>query len=165
MIHTDELTDFDYEILEKLSLAPITEEELVSAFPSQSAARHRIELLITCDYENRLPWGGIPVPKSDTYYIQQLNGKLELSPHGWRTLENWYLEKKKARKKLREYRFWKIGPMIISLIALIVAIISLLQSLHWIHLEKSEILPVSLNQSDFQSSTDAHSSTQPLQSP
>lgn len=161
MIHTDELTDFDYEILEKLSLAPITEEELVSAFPSQSAARHRIELLITCDYENRLPWGGIPVPKSDTYYIQQLNGKLELSPHGWRTLENWYLEKKKARKKLREYRFWKIGPMIISLIALIVAIISLLQSLHWIHLEKSELLPMPPSHTDIE----VHSSTQPLQSP
>ena len=161
MIHTDELTDFDYEILEKLSLAPITEEELVSAFPSQSAARHRIELLITCDYENRLPWGGIPVPKSDTYYIQQLNGKLELSPHGWRTLENWYLEKKKARKKLREYRFWKIGPMIISLIALIVAIISLLQSLHWIHLEKSELLSTSQIQQD----AEYNSSTQPIQSP
>ena len=46
MIPVNELTDFDYEILEKLALAPMTETALTDSFPKQSAVKHRIALLM-----------------------------------------------------------------------------------------------------------------------
>ena len=169
MIPVNELTDLDYEILEKLALAPMTETALTDSFPKQSAVKHRIALLMDCEYDDSMiPFGGTLFPKSDSYYIQTSSSNsdmLELSPHGMKVIEDWSRKKKKEHRKLVEWRITKYAPIIISIIALIVAIISLLQSLHWIHLEQSEILPVPPSQADFRSSTDNRSSTQLPQSP
>ena len=179
LIPANGLTDFDYEILEKVSKYPTIEERLlIESFPKQAAAQLRITFLSQSDYREILHGHRLPIP--DTSYIEHIyahiqdesgaddsvyTGKLRITPLGLKTLEEWRRQKKKEHRKLVEWRITKYAPIIISIIALIVAIISLLQSLHWIHLEQSEILPVPPSQADSRSSTDAHSSTQPLQSP
>ena len=169
MIPVNELTDLDYEILEKLALAPMTETALTDSFPKQSAVKHRIALLMDYEYDDSMiPFGGTLFPKSDSYYIQTSSSNsdmLELSPHGMKVMEDWSRKKKKEHRKLVEWRITKYAPIIISIIALIVAIISLLQSLHWIHLEQSEILPVLHNYMDPPNSTSDPIATQPPQSP
>lgn len=163
LIPINELTDFDYDILEKVAQHSIIDEiELVEAFPEQVAVKLRIEKLLQPDVES-----GIPFPIEGTAYLERdyimkqgrgiYTGKIQITPLGLKTLEDWHLRENKRRRKLWEYRAWKF----ISLLALIVAIISLLQSLHWIHLEKSEILSASQIQRDDESS----SSTQPSLSP
>ena len=169
MIPVNELTDLDYEILEKLALAPMTETALTDSFPKQSAVKHRIALLMDYEYDDSMiPFGGTLFPKSDSYYIQTSSSNsdmLELSPHGIKVMEDWSRKKKKEHRKLVEWRITKYAPIIISIIALIVAIISLLQSLHWIHLEQSEILPTPPSQVDVSNSTNSRPSIPSSQSP
>ena len=165
MLSINEMTDLDYAILEKLAQSAMLESVLLNTFPQPAVAKHRLNLLMHSEYEDLSPWGGMPTPRPDSYYVQESASKLELSPHGWKTLEDWHLQKKKEHRKLVEWRITKYAPIIISIIALIVAIISLLQSLHWIHLEQSEILPVLHNYMDPPNSTSAPIATQPLQSP
>jgi hypothetical protein len=164
------LTVFDYEILEKVATSsPIEEAELIKTFPDQSVVKLRIDLLSKSDYEISV---GHRFPIPDTSYIEGIydqrldefgantfvyTGKLQITSLGLKALEEWHLHKIKSHRKLQEERAWKF----ISLLALIVAIISLLQSLHWIHLEKSELLSTSQIQQD----AEYNSSTQPLQSP
>lgn len=174
MIPLNELTDFDYAILEKAaSSSNITELALTEAFPEQTAVKLRIDSLSQMDYD-------YPFPIPNTSYLQRIynhiqnedgaddnvyTGKICITPLGLKALEEWRLQKKKEHKKLVEWRISKYAPIVISILALTVAIISLLQSLHWIHLEQSEILPVPPSQADFRSSTAVHSATQPPQSP
>jgi len=175
VIPTSELTDLDYEILEKVADAPIQKQELIELFPKQNAVELRVKNLLQQDFRN-IPASAFPIPIPNTSYLREITitegdkwsiqkvtrtGRIEITELGKKALDDWHLQKEESRKKLREYRFWKIGPMIISLIALIVAIISLLQSLHWIHLEKSELLPMPPSHTDIE----VHSSTQPPQSP
>ena len=179
MIPVNDLTDFDYEILEKVAKCPTIEERLlIESFPKQAAIQLRITFLSQSDYREILHGHRLPIP--NTSYIEHVyahiqdeigaddsvyTGKLRITPLGLKALEEWRLQKKKEHRKLVEWRITKYAPIVISIIAIIVAIISLLQSLHWIHLEQSEILPVPPSQADFRSSTDARSSTQPQQSP
>ena len=140
MIPVNELTDLDYEILEKLALAPMTETALTDSFPKQSAVKHRIQLLMDYDYDDSVvTFGGVLFPKSDTYYIQYSTTNtdlLELSSHGLKAWEDWKWQKKHDRQKVLEDRALKIIPIVISISALIVATISLLQALHWIDLAR-----------------------------
>ena len=171
LIPANGLTDFDYEILEKVSKYPTIEERLlIESFPKQAAVQLRITFLSQSDYREILHGHRLPIP--DTSYIEHIyahiqdesgaddsvyTGKLRITPLGLKVLEEWRLHENKRRWKLWEDRAWKF----ISLLALIVAIISLLQSLHWIHLEKSEILSTSQIQQD----AEDNSSTLPQQSP
>jgi len=135
LIPVQELTDFDYEILEKVAVASAIEErELVECFPEQTAITLRIELLRKKDRHEG--FHGIRPPIPNTSYLDIIAGKLKITPRGLKALEEWQLRKKKHLQKLREDRISKFAPIVISTIALIVAIISLLQSLHWIDLEK-----------------------------
>lgn len=171
LIPVNELTDFDYDILEKVAQHSIIDEiELVEAFPEQVAVKLRIEKLLQPDVES-----GVPFPIEGTAYLERdyimkqgcgiYTGKIQITPLGLKTLEDWHLHKKKDRRKLLEWRISKYAPIIISIVALIVATISLLQSLHWIDLEKSVILSTLHNYMDSPSSTSESLATQPTQSP
>ena len=165
MLSINEMTDLDYAILEKLAQSAMLESVLLNTFPQPAVAKHRLNLLMHSEYEDLSPWGGMPTPRPDSYYVQESASKLELSSHGWKALEDWHLQKKKEHRKLVEWRITKYAPIIISIIALIVAIISLLQSLHWIHLEQSEILPTPPSQVDVSNSTNSRPSIPSSQSP
>lgn len=174
MIPLNELTDFDYAILEKVAgSSNITELALTEAFPEQTAVKLRIDSLSQMDYD-------YPFPIPNTSYLQRIynhiqneygaddnvyTGKICITPLGQKALEEWRLQKKKEHRKLVEWRITKYAPIIISIIALIVAIISLLQSLHWIHLEQSEILPTPPSQVDVSNSTNSRPSIPSSQSP
>ena len=179
MIPANDLTDFDYEILEKVAAnSAIEESSLVASFPEQAATTLRINLLEECDYYER-PNGRLLAIEGTTYLEREYvsvedenhlsystyTGRIKITPRGLKVLEEWRRQKKKEHRKLVEWRITKYAPIVISIIALIVAIISLLQSLHWIHLEQSEILPVPPSQVYSLNSTDNRSSTQLPQSP
>ena len=96
MLSINEMTDLDYAILEKLAQSAMLESVLLNTFPQPAVAKHRLNLLMHSEYEDLSPWGGMPTPRPDSYYVQESASKLELSPHGWKTLEDWHLQKKKT---------------------------------------------------------------------
>lgn len=104
MLSINEMTDLDYAILEKLAQSAMLESVLLNTFPQPAVAKHRLNLLMHSEYEDLSPWGGMPTPRPDSYYVQESASKLELSPHGWKTLEDWHLQKKKEHRKLVAWR-------------------------------------------------------------
>ena len=174
MIPVSELTDFDYEILEKALEGTIQKQELIASFPNQSVAKLRVETLSRQDYR-KVP-ASFPPPIPNTSYLRKITmseigerpiytGEIEITELGKKALEEWRLQKKENRRKLLEDRISKFAPIVISIIALIVAITSLLQSLHWIDLEKSAILSALQSQEDSPNNSDDRFDAQPPQSP
>ena len=149
----NEIDELDYEILSCLEDSPLNKDSLIASFPDQTAPAFRLDRLCESSHIAHVYEDEFYGRSGSTIYT----GMVEITEQGLKALADWKLQRKKERRKLREERAWKF----ISLLALIVAIISLLQSLHWIHLEKSEILPMSQTQQD----AEGNSAIQPPQSP
>ncbi|MUU07903.1 MAG: hypothetical protein EP149_09630 [Phascolarctobacterium sp.] len=145
-----ELLDIDYEILNFIDqFEKVTESNILKKFPNDKyATKYRLKLLSTPRYTNpiainRSVQGGtltevrqeiIP----DTSYIEykkfvEKSGGMTLTietefvfvtPLGRMALQNQSVQKCTKSKALREFRFWKIVPILISVIALLVAILA-----------------------------------------
>ncbi len=116
MINYENLTDFDFEILEKVSQSSdLTVTTLTFLLPNQKAVPLRVYTLSKPDYL-KLPEVAVSIPVPNFCYLSKLAGeKLKLTQLGEKVLEDYHAAKRKDKRKLFEDRFWKF----ISCLALV----------------------------------------------
>lgn len=145
-----ELLDIDYEILSFIShFKKVAESDILKKFPNDKYnTNYRLKLLSTPRRANpvainrSVPGGTLTEVRQeiipDTNYIEYktfiekssgmtLNIETEfvfLTPLGKMALQNQSIQRQAKLKDLREFRFWKIVPIVISIIALLVAILA-----------------------------------------
>jgi len=135
LIPYDELTDFDFQILLAVyEHQPVTLEDLAGILPGHHALNLRVEMLSRCDM--MVLSRGPALPRPGTSYLESDGESITITEHGIKAVEDWRLQCLKDSRALWEGRFWKLGPIIISILALAVATISLLQALKWIDIAK-----------------------------
>ncbi len=118
MIPYDELTDFDFQILLAVyEHQPVTIKDLACILPGHHALNLRIDILSMCDMMTGPR--GLALPRPGTSYLELDGESITITEHGIKAVEDWKLQCLKDNRALWEGRFWKLGPIIISLIALI----------------------------------------------
>ena len=121
MIPFKELTEFDFQLLQKVSeCQPVKLGDLSKLLPTHKAIKVRVELLSKPDQQEVSSTVGVVkwLPISNTSYLLNSDVGIKLTPLGVKALEDYQLQRKKEHAaKIIEY-VWKFAPIIISLIAL-----------------------------------------------
>lgn len=142
MIHINELTKFDYQILEFVNNHGVTSEtEIINEFSSNRATtKLRIDLLSTADLDSKYRFYRLP----NTFYIEKIydtsesdlpmdafsdnhskyTGNVQLTIFGEKTLQD-YVDSKKAKK----HNYWINSVATPIGVALITAVLTTIATL------------------------------------
>ena len=134
MLQKSDLSYFDYELLQYIAdNSPVLESDIIEHFAEQSALSLRLSLLSTSLKKSA---GSFSYPVENTSYISyqyeeftdqygltrtKKTSYIQIEPLGKKVLEEYHHKLKMSHRKKWEDRFWKLGPIIISIIALIIA--------------------------------------------
>lgn len=137
MLNFEQLTVFDFQVINTVyEHQPVSMSDLKELLPEQQALDLRVEILSTWD--KKTTFQGLPVYVNNTAYINhdKETDMLSITQLGIKAVEDWRLNDKSKADKTREYRFWNIASIMLSVLALIIAGVSLAQALCWIDISR-----------------------------